>query len=380
MAIHWLRNLLLGISSSRLPARRAGRGPRRATFRPALEGLEERQALSAPGLIAPSLVTADAVWYSTGGSTLFHHFGSSPTTLAVSVPHPIVQVSAGKTLFAPSTDAAFLLDNQHNVWEVIRTGQTLSAPQLIATNVARISASVMNPDNVFTISSLDHSLTEYQNWGAFGVESFALGVPGGAGPFQASDLSAGKTAASGIDAVFVNFDGAVYEHRGLTANAGWSFVAGVNLDAPHNYLLTPLAISDLSASAWQSDTVFVLDCFGFLYEDVGQSSGPGTPLSYTSRAVASGVWQVSAGVDSNGNAAAFTLTTSGSLDEYTYQPPSLLQPQGGFAKTHIAGLVSALAAAPTQSNNVCYLVGSFQGVGVLFEHDGQGFTLTHWES
>src|SRR5262249_34947037 len=145
------------------------------------------------------------------------------------------------------------------------------------------------------------------------------------GPFQATHLSAGKDGTTGKEAVFVNFNGAVYEHTGSTANAGWSFVAGVNLSAPHSLWQIGFAVSDLSASQVQGAPVFLADSGGALFgtgnnltEYVGHATGTNTPLSYNSYSVASGVLQVSAGVDNNGHVAAFTLSSNYSLDEYYY--------------------------------------------------------------
>jgi hypothetical protein len=340
--------------------------------------------LSAAALFAPSATMADAVWYSTGNNTLSRHFGSSPSTLSVALPNSIVQVSAGTTLYSSTHDAAFVLDSQHKVWEVINTGGALAAPTLFATNVQEISGSAVSTgailggptadfDTVFTISSLDHSVSRYQDVIFSGVVKTPLGLPSSGGPFVASHISAGKDGTTGNAAVFVNFSGAVYEHTGLTANGGWSYVAGINLMQPvWSTLPVFWAISDFSASQWQGDTVFVINGLGSLSEDVGQYNGANTPLSYTSHSITTGVTQVSATNGPYGNAAAFTLTATGSLDEYT---------AFGATKSHIANSVTSLSATPTQANSVVYMLGNFQTPGSqLLEYDGMwNETLTHWQ-
>jgi hypothetical protein len=263
-------------------------------------------------------------------------------------------VSAAKSL--GGLDAAFVLDGQHNVWECARVDSVFYPPKVIATNVLEISASTVTPDTVFAISAVDHSVSEYQSTGYFNaVANFPLGSPSSGGPFQATDISAGKEGATGKEAVFVNFNGVVYEHTGLTANAGWSSVAGVNFSAPHNSLFTLLAISDFSASQAQGDTVFVVDLFGSLSEERGQSGGPGTPLSYTDYSVAFGVFGVSAGVDANGQVAAFALDSSHSLDEYTFQITIVNGVPGySFSKAHVADSVTGVSASQITPSLVFY--------------------------
>jgi hypothetical protein len=377
-----LRNLLHRPSRSRQRQGRLGRGSRRATFQPAVEGLEDRQLLSTAALFAPSATLGDRVWYSTGNNMLCQHHTNPSATLSIALPSPIVQVSAGTTAWNTTTeDAAFVLDNQHNVWEVIDTWNALTAVH-IATNVQEISGSIVSGgvygapkadfDTVFAISSLDHSVSRYQNTPFSGVVHTPLGLPSSGGPFQATHLSAGRDGTTGQAAVFVNFDGAVYEHTGLTANAGWSYVAGINLLTWPKGQPAFAATWDFSASQRQGDTVFVINALGCLFEDVGHSNGANTPLSYTSHTIAIGVTQVSAGMDQSGNAAAFALSTTGSLDEYT---------AFGATKSHIANSVTSLSAVQNGTNSVCYLVGSFQTAGSqLLEYDGMWQeTITDWQ-
>jgi hypothetical protein len=376
MLMTWLNNLLFGQSQSRPRQGRPARERGRASFKPALEGLEDRQLLSATGLFSASAVTPDAVWYSPGSggpsaNILYEHVGTYPSAslYSVSLPNVIVQVSAGKG--TGGNDAVFVLDSAKKVWEVIRSGSSLSTPKLIATGVMDISASAVTANTVFTISAVDHSVSEYRN-----SVKHSLGLPGGSGPFQATDLSAGKDGKTGQEAVFVNFNGAVYEHTGLTPNKHWSYVAGVNLSAPHIPLLDLLAIGEFSASQTQGDTVFVVDLIGSLYEQVGHATGTNTPLSYNSYFVTSGVSQVSAGVNASGRTTVFTVNTTGSVDEYTYHYNFFTQDYY-FSQSHIAvDFNCGLSASPVQGDTIYY--GSVSGFPAsMYEHSPQHSQLVY---
>jgi hypothetical protein len=266
----------------------------------------------------------------------------------------VVQVSATKNWLG--LEAALVLDGQHNVWECVRVGSSIGSPTLIASNIQEISASMLKADTVFTISAdASHSVSEYRNLTAFWgivIKSTPLGTPSSGGPFAATHISAGKDGATGQEAVFVNFNGAVYEHN----SAGWSYVAGVNLSAPHSWWQIGFAISDMSASQVSADTVFAVDSAGWLlggnnnlHVYVGQSTGANKPLSFVSVFMGSGMTQVSATVDTTGQMAAFTLTSNGSLDEYT------LTGIATYTKSHIWDLVdNGLAASQIQGNTVYF--------------------------
>jgi hypothetical protein len=376
MSMTWLHNLLFGQSQSRARRGRSVRGHGRASFKPALEGLEDRQLLSATGLFSASAVTPDAVWYSPGSggpsaNILYEHVGTYPNAslYSVSLPNVIVGVSAGRGI--GGQDAVFVLDSEHKVWEVIRSGTSLSTPRLIASDVMEISASAVSANTVFTISALDHSISEYRN---FAMRP--LGLPTGSGPFQATDISAGKDGKTGREAVFVNFNGAVYEHTGLAPNKHWSYVAGVNLSAPHLPLLDFLAISEFSASQTQGDTVFVVTELGSLYEEIGKAAGTNTPLSYNSYFVTSGVAQVSAGVDANGHTTVFTLTTTGSVDERSLHY-NFFTHAYYYSQSHIAvDFNCGLSASPVQGDTV-YYGGVAGSPASLYEHSPEDNQLVY---
>jgi hypothetical protein len=372
----WLNKLLFGRSESRARRGRAARDRGRATFKPALEGLEDRQLLSATGLFSASTVRPDAVWYSTGAggpsaNILYEHVGKYPSAslYSVSLPNVIAQVSAGKG--TGGADAVFVRDIDNDVWEVLRTGSGLSVPRLVATGVSDISASAVTANTVFTISALDHSVSEYRN---FAMHS--LGLPGGSGPYQATDISAGKDGKTGGEAVFVNFNGAVYEHTGLTPNKHWSYVTGVNLSAPHLPFFDLLAVGEFSASQTQGDTVFVVDLLGSLYDEVGKTTGAKTPLSYTSYFVTSGVDQVSAGVDRHGHTTVFALAANGSVDEYVYHP-NFFTHGYYYSHSHVGTYFNCgLSASPVQGDTLYY--GSVSGFPAsLFESSPKGGQLVY---
>jgi hypothetical protein len=362
MLTNWLRKVLFGGTRCR-PQRRPARRGDRGSFKPGVEGLEDRQMLSASALFAASAVAKDAVWYSLGGGALFEHVGTFPndTVSSVAIPNGIAQISAGKG--SGGQDAAFVLDGDNIVFEVVRSGNTLSAQALVSPVLA-ISASAVSPDTVFAVSAIDHSIHEFVK--GIGVHDYALGAPTNLYGAQPSQISAGKDGATGTAAVFANFNGAVYEHTA----SGWSYVTGVNLSAPHSIWQTFQAVGDFSASQVAGDTVFTVNLFGDLSESIGYHSMPNTPPAYFSLSVGSGVSQVSAGVDANGGVAAFTLTGSGSLDEYT------VSGLFSYAKAHVADYATAIDASQVQGNTVYYSIGSWPALGSeLLEHSGQSVQL-----
>ena len=376
MLMSWLRKWYSGQTPSRRP-RRPAQAAGRATFMPAVEGLEERQMLSAAGLFAASAFAPDAVWFAQG-NVLSEHVGTDPNTgwshAFIPVPGTIQQVSAAKT----DKDAAFVRDSHGDVYLYERTGSFIAGPVKVADHAADISAAAVQPGAVFVISSVNQSVAEYIDFN--GIHMYPLGTPAsGQGPFKATQVSAGKDSV-GNDAVFVNFNGALYEHAGATPpGVGWSYITGTNLSGPYNPF-TASAVTDISASRVQNDTVFVVQTpvfqlspnGGSLTEYVGQGTGSNNPPpSYTPYAIlSSGVAQVSAGTDTYGNPAAFVLDTSGSLDQYTYHPGSLIKGFPAYwSKTHIANTATELDASQAQANTVYYSPGGVRSVhGQLFEN------------
>jgi hypothetical protein len=161
---------------------------------------------------------------------------------------------------------------------------------------------------------------------------------------NASQISAGKDAATGKDAVFINFGGHLYEHTGSVFAKGWKHVAD--------------DVTDFAGSQVQGDTVFVIKS-GVLSEYV---KGKGTFL-------ADNVSGVSAGIDAHFRPAAFILTMSGDLEEHTGT-----NPKKGF--TTIASGVTAMDASLTGPNTVFYTVGSPGDPAYdIHEHNGKGDTL-----
>jgi hypothetical protein len=143
-------------------------------------------------------------------------------------------------------------------------------------------------------------------------------------------------AAVGANTAFVlNPGGNLYEHVGTNPNAGWTYLSGGvaqisagrdsygqnavyevlangNLDeitSRGTYFLTS-GVSQISASQFQSNTVFALMNSGALYEINGTG---GTAPRY----LAGSVTQISAGRDSAGNTSVFALFSNNTFEEDT---------------------------------------------------------------
>jgi hypothetical protein len=360
MLMNLLRNVFRRETQSCQPQGRRGRGARRASFRPVIEGLEERQLLSVSGLEAACALKPNAFWAATNnGASLTLYDPSIPPapgsllniggSWSINLPHNITELSAGKT--AGGLDAVFVLDSTNTVTEYSRTMSGISKDQQIATGIKQISGSILSADSVFTISTMNQ-LSEYSH-----NFRFAMSPPSGAGSLTPTQIFAAKDGTTGHEACFVNFGGMVYEHTGWAASNGWSFVASF---IPQTFLQHGMGIFDMSASQSQGDTVFiisgnkVLSSSGDLTEYVGHSAGSGSPLSYSAYSVTSGVSQVCAGVDVYGNATAFTVR-NGELDEYTYHLVKGTPPYYYFSKSVVYSPVAVMYdASQIKSDTVLY--------------------------
>jgi hypothetical protein len=144
--------------------------------------------------------------------------------------------------------------------------------------------------------------------------------------------------------VFVNFGGALYEHGGSSWETGWKYVTS--------------SVTDFSASQVGGDTVFVLKS-GALSEYVGTV---GTFIT-------DNVSQVSAGIDSNGQPAAFILDNSGNVSEHT--GVNLL-----YGWAYIASGSDYINASQVGYNSVYYTYGYTSGLHLeVHEHNDSGYTL-----
>jgi len=342
-----LQNLISNQTGSRNNRRQRGNAAKRPTTKLAVESLEKREVPSAVNVFAASAVAPNAEWTvvtSPGGSSVKEYFSSTNTTYSSpgTIPGTIKQLSAGKTYF-DSGDAVFARDANNNVWEFYRDGTSLSAPVKIATGVIDISGSALSADTFFGVDTT-HSVNEYKAYlGLTQTAVTPLGTPWGGA--QASRVSAALDGSTLKEAVFANFGGNLCEH---TAWAGWSIVSGLSG-----------TVTDFSASQIQGDTVFAVNNSA-LVEYVGKGGGINMPLSYTSSTiVSSGVTQVSAGMDANGHAAAFTLSTGGSVDEYFYEQCPLPPYPGAWFKKHITDVCPifqvGLDASQVQSDKVYYM-------------------------
>jgi hypothetical protein len=343
----FLRNWTSGKTPSHRNHGRPVRASRRASFKPALESLEQRQLLSAASTNPFSVVYNNAQW----GVTLNADNTESLVeflpngTEAVSPVHlqgTIQKVSAGKWS-GGSGDAAYVLDSSGRVWEFWRSGSTIYSGFLpMCSNAHDISASAVSNETVF-VAANDGTVAEYQvnAWNL--VIKTQLGAPF-SGPTW---VSAALDGATGNPAVFANFNGALCEHTG----AGWSYVAGWTRYQP--YPGSPPPVTDFSASQLLGDTVFAV-INGGLVEGIGKATGANKPLSYTwSTVVSSGVAQVSVGYH-YGQPTAFVLDTSGSVAEYTFS-------SGNWSKKVIftaqsSYYATSIEASQVQDDTVYYYV------------------------
>jgi hypothetical protein len=215
-----------------------------------------------------------------------------------------------------------------------------------------ISASQVRADAVFVRfgSLVEEHVGTIANfgWSVVARPGFIANVPdpviGIHKPANASQISAGRDAVTGKDAVFVNFGGHLYEHTGSVFAKGWKHITD--------------NVTDFAASQVQGDTVFVLKS-GVLSE---YFKGKGTFL-------ADNVAEVSAGIDTHSRPAAFILTLSGDLKEHTGTSA-----KKGF--TTIASGVTGMAASLTGPNTVFYTVGSPGGPAYdIHEHNAKDDTL-----
>jgi hypothetical protein len=344
MFLKWLRSLTS--APSRRQHRRSATCPARARFQPKLEALEDRQLLSGMAPVAASAALSNTVYYERDGGLYQDKSGTEALVAAGNYK----QVSCGLYLkqgaFFP-TDAIFALDGSGHVSQYIPAGAgTFQGGGTLLTNVAEISASQVALDTFF-LRGTNGAVYEFSH-----QNLSALGAPLGIDPNSATQISAGKDGATGKEAVFVNFSGALYEHTGSSPNLGWSFVSGVY--KPANLFQSLFAVSDFSGSQVQGDTVFVITPGVFLGGQLGEHVGTDPNSGWTS--ITTQVSQVSAGVDSLGHPAAFYSTGNALYEHASFGPDVQIA-----ANTS----VSYLAASQTQSDTVYY-----GGPKILYSHAG----------
>jgi hypothetical protein len=281
---------------------------------------------------------------------LSEHLGTDPNSgwFPISTPGPVAQVSAGNEA---GTDVVFARFTNGDVYEYYGTGGTWNNPGTfhqtkICSNAAEISASQSPGFPTVFVRKNDGSLSECTN-GLFGVEETPLGRPSGVAG-SASQISAGGGTSQWLPVVFVNFNGALYEHSDSGSTSTWTYVAGLANNPGNPSWLNAFAVTDFSASG-SSNTVDVVNKAGTLTAYKGNVTSSGVHFSQSF--IANGVNQVSASVDGSGNAAAFALKQDGTLWEYDYAVGSLWK---------IASNVTALAASQGL-NQVVFETNSYPG-------------------
>jgi hypothetical protein len=346
---NWLKRLTSTTPVSRRPQVR-GR------VRPSLEALEDRRVMSATAA-ASFIGGGNLSFVAQGDGSLDLYNGSKQVSELVSVDDAynhkgIAQVSASEH-YTPSPGilnfpgpAAFVRFGDGTVTEYYHNGGPGWASVDIATGTSAISASQVTNDAVFILSKGG----VHEHVGTNPNAGWSTLYTGG-NLFWATQIGAGKDAATGNEAVFVKLNtSTLYEHVGKNPNKGWSTVTS--------------GVTDFSASQVQGDTVFVLKK-GALSEYV---KGTGT-------FIANNVFAVSAGEDAKGQAAAFVLGYNGILREHTGM-------KAGSGWTTIASDVNQMDGSQCAADTVFY---SHGGPGdpeyQVYQHSGKTDQLIYeWDT
>jgi hypothetical protein len=311
MLVNWLRKWLRGETRSSRQQGQCKRGSRRASFQPGIEALEDRQLMSASAMLASAVNTYQGSYVVKAQGQLFEHIGPDSNTgwYPISTPAAVAQVSAGTV---GNQDCVYARLINGDVYEYY--GNPGSFQQaLVCHNAAEISASQTGVFSTVYVRKTDKSVSEFQLF--WGTSEIPQGAPPNIDPKSATQISAGLDGATHTPAVFVNFNGALYEHRGTSPTAGWSYVTGyVDGKAPPYGVF--FEVTDFSASQVEGNKVFVVNFLGGLSEFQAPPSSGALQFNSTPTLL-TGVSQVSAGVDDRGSAIAFALKTDGTLNEQT---------------------------------------------------------------
>jgi hypothetical protein len=366
MLLNWLRQLSAAKNPSRPRPSSRGTSLRAASFKPALEALEDRQVLS-PVVTAAAGISGSLQSYvqPPGGGLDLYSGGAYQSTIVdptyASSQGGIAQVSAGEHgpqgwLGAPSS--AFVRFGNNSVIEYYQFSGLFWINDTICqagSGASEISAVQNQSDDVFVRFGngvvAEHIGPELNaGWNPVVVPN-PLNAYAPYASFGASQISAGKDAVTGKDAVFVNFSGSLWENSGSAFGSGWKYVTS--------------NVTSLSASQMQGDTVFVVKS-GALSEYVN-GLGSGT--------IANNVAQVSTGIDSSVHAAAFILDTSGHLSESKHTGTNL---STGWTTTFITGNVTEIDAAQENPDTVYYVQGQFGSDWYwIYQHSGTNNTLIY---
>jgi hypothetical protein len=306
-----LHKLFRGEGPSGRRQRQRGSCPRPAGFRPAIEALEDRQLMSASAMIASAVNTYQGSYVVKAQGQLYEHIGADSNSgwYPISTPAAVAQVSAGTS---GSQDCVFARLVNGDVYEYGgNPGNFYQA--FVCHNAAEISASQNGIFPTVFVRKTDNSVSECQVF--WGVSDIPQGAPAGINPKSATQISAGLDGATHTPAVFVNFNGALWEHRGTSPTAGWSYVTGF-VNGTATWYDWFFIVTDFSASQVEGNTVFVVNAVNNLSEFKAPPSSGALQFASTP-SLLSGVSQVSAGVDEHGWAIAFALTTDGRLLEQT---------------------------------------------------------------
>lgn len=319
---------------------------RRNTYRPTVEGLEDRKVMS----VAAGALDAKSFYFIDGNRELwFNHLDGLNKSHWVDVASKVAEVSAGtdEALGAAGHETAFIRLANGTVWECHDLNGNLGASrnwtkvfdsQGGSFGVVQISASQTTPNRVNAIFS-DGTL-----WTHTGLNSQTgwVKVDKDVAKVQASQFSQGID-----DAIFLTKTGTVKVYTsGLESNHYQPF-----------FVTVATGIKDISAAPRATNgDVFVLSTNGTLTQHIGTSGQSGTDYggqngghisSYDSDlVVATGVAQMSAN-DAYVQGSVFAVKSNGAL--YEYEQAAI---GGKFYATHLAdNVVSISAVTPLGVNS-----------------------------
>jgi hypothetical protein len=272
--------------TSRLRGAPVGIPPRRRlAFRGSLEQLEGRQLLSTVTATYPYEVAAAAVGANTSyvlepGGNLYEHVGTNASAGWSYLSGGVAQISAGRD--SSGQNAVYAVLTNGSLDEITSKGR-----YLLASGVSQISASQFQSNTVFAL--MDNGYL-YEISGTGGTY-LASGV---------SQISAGRDSAGNASVFALFTNNVVKEHT----STGWDQIA--NGSSMGNAV-------QISASQFQSNTAFVRNTAGSIFEYSNPNNSPLTVFRYV---VYSGASAMAAGRDPSGSASVYYID-AGSLYEMT---------------------------------------------------------------
>ena len=306
--------------TSRLRGAPVGISPRRRlAFRGSLEQLEGRQLLSTVTATYPYEVAAAAVGANTSyvlepGGNLYEHVGTNASAGWSYLSGGVAQISAGRD--SSGQNAVYAVLTNGSLDEITSKGR-----YLLDSGVSQISASQFQSNTVFALMDNGY-LYEISGTGGTLPRYLASGV---------SQISAGRDSA-GKASVFALFTNNVFEEDTST---GWNQIA--NGSSMGNAV-------QISASQFQSNTAFVRNTAGSIFEYSNPNNSPLTVFRYV---VYSGASAMAASRDPSGSASVYYID-AGSLYEMTSAGGPYVRREQRFGSRSIEERHGAHSTRPTQ--------------------------------